>query len=119
MEELDERSFENDESTSHHETANYEPEENNPSTSTEPPTRGVKRKSSKENKTPELQQLILEKISSHNFQKPDPVDLVLMTLGPMFRQLEDKRQRRVHRQFLQILDDELNDQDDERVRGRE
>ncbi|XP_043465723.1 uncharacterized protein LOC122500721 isoform X2 [Leptopilina heterotoma] len=72
---------------------------------------GKKRKLSKHNLKHDLQNAILEKISSHTLNKPDQVDMFLLSVAPMFKKLNDARQLRVYRMLIQIIEEELNIQE--------
>lgn len=58
--------------------------------------------------------LVLEKIRAHNFKSSDPSQMFLLSLTETYKALDHKRQLSVQRQFIEILEYEFNDQEEER-----
>lgn len=58
------------------------------------------------NRKEELQMAILEKIRSHTIPKYDHNDLLFANLCEIFKKLDLIRQLRVHRKFVEILEEE-------------
>lgn len=58
-----------------------------------------------------LQMLVSEKIRSHKIEKSDPTDMFLQSLGETYKKLDHSQQIRVHRRFIEVLEEEFNEQE--------
>ena len=58
--------------------------------------------------------LILQKIRDHKVERTEPTDLFLLSLAETFKTLEHWRQLRVHRRYIEILEQEYNEQEYDR-----
>lgn len=57
--------------------------------------------------------LVLEKIKSHTIQKQDPTDMLFSNFSETFKRLDTVRQLRVHRRFIEILENEFTKQENQ------
>ncbi|XP_043475017.1 uncharacterized protein LOC122510609 [Leptopilina heterotoma] len=77
------------------------------------PSTPMQRKDKDINKREDLQMLVLEKIKSHTIQKQDPTDMLFSNFSETFKRLDTVRQLRVHRRFIEILEHEFTQQENQ------
>lgn len=57
---------------------------------------------------------VLEKIQSHTIPKVDNIDMLFSNFSETFKKLDTIRQLRVHRKFIEILENEFSNQENQR-----